>query len=64
VRGEKMKNYLKNVVNAVREIDRKYAKPKIKLTRNVKIALLALRLYLLFLVIVLLYSFVIAVIHP
>jgi hypothetical protein len=59
-----MKNYLKGVVNAVREINRKYAKPKVKLTRNVKIALLALRLYLLFLVIVLLYSFVIAVIHP
>ena len=59
-----MKNYLKNVVNAVREINRKYAKPKVKLTRNVKIALLALRLYLLFLVVVLLYSFVIAVIHP
>jgi len=59
-----MKNYLKGVVNAVREINRKYAKPKVKLTRNVKIALLALRLYLLFLVVVLLYSFVIAVIHP
>jgi len=59
-----MKNYLKGVVNAVREINRKYAKPRVKLTRNVKIALLALRLYLLFLVVVLLYSFVIAVIHP
>lgn len=59
-----MKNYLKGVVNAVREINRKYAKPRVKLTRNVKIALLALRLYLLFLIVVLLYSFVIAVIHP
>jgi len=59
-----MKNYLKDVVNAVREINRKYAKPRVELTRNVKIALLALRLYLLFLIVVLLYSFVIAVIHP
>jgi len=42
----------------ITEINRKYATPRIKMTRGVKIALLFLRLYLIFLVLVLGYAFV------
>ena len=44
--------------SVITEINRKYAKPRIKMTRGVKIALLFLRLYLIFLVLVLGYAFV------
>ncbi len=39
------------------EINRKYATPQIKMTRNVKTALLLLRVYLLLLVLLLAYKF-------
>jgi hypothetical protein len=39
------------------EINKKYAKPRIKMTKGVKTALLFLRLYLIFLVLVLGYKF-------
>ena len=42
-----------------REINRRYAKPRIKLSTGTRIALLILRLYLLFLVALLLYRLVI-----
>jgi hypothetical protein len=42
----------------IREINRKYAKPRIKMTKAVKFALLMLRLYLLFLVGLLFYKFI------
>ena len=44
--------------SVVTEINKKYAKPRIKMTRGVKTALLLLRLYLIFLVLVLGYKFV------
>ena len=40
------------------EINQKYAKPKIKMTRLVSVCLLFLRLYLLFLVGLLVYKFI------
>ncbi len=43
--------------NKIREINEKYKTPKIKMSRGVKYAMLFLRLYLLFLVIVLAYKF-------
>ena len=43
--------------NKIREINEKYRTPKIKVSRGVKIALLFLRLYLLFLVVILAYKF-------
>jgi hypothetical protein len=58
-----LKNPIKDLARSIREINRKYAKPRIKLSRNVKIALLALRLYLLFLILMLLYRFVSQVVH-
>lgn len=39
------------------EINRKYAKPRIKITRTVSIALFFLRIYLLLLVAILFYKF-------
>jgi hypothetical protein len=53
-----MKNPIKNLVKQIREINQKYSKPRIKMSRSVKIALLSLRLYLIFLIIMLLYRFI------
>jgi len=53
-----MKNPIKGLVNQIREINQKYSKPRIKMSRPVKIALLSLRLYLIFLIIMLLYRFI------
>jgi hypothetical protein len=52
-------NPFSRVVVKIREINRRYAKPRIKLSTGTRIALLALRLYLLFLVALLLYRLVI-----
>ena len=49
---------IRSRTSAITEINRKYAKPRIKMTRGVKIALLFLRLYLILLVLVLGYAFV------
>jgi hypothetical protein len=61
--------YLKKTMNAltgqfriIREINKKYAKPRIKMTKWVKIALLGIRLYLIILVIILVYKFITLVI--
>jgi hypothetical protein len=42
----------------ITDINKKYSKPRIKMTRGVRTALLLLRLYLIFLVLVLGYRFV------
>jgi hypothetical protein len=49
--------FFKGKFALISEINSKYAEPKIKMTRSVKIALLGLRLYLVFLVILLAYKF-------
>jgi hypothetical protein len=49
---------IRGMSSVVTEINKKYAKPRIKMTRGVKTALLLLRLYLIFLVLVLGYKFV------
>lgn len=43
---------------AIREINQKYKQPRIKMTRMVNISLLMLRLYLIFMVLLLLYKFI------
>jgi hypothetical protein len=48
---------LQRARNKVREINERYRTPKIKMSRGVKYAMLFLRLYLLFLVVVLVYKF-------
>ena len=50
---------IRSRTSVITEINRKYSKPRIKMTRGVKTALLFLRLYLIFLVLVLGYKFVI-----
>jgi hypothetical protein len=50
-------NPFKGLVDKIREINRRYAKPKIRLSRATRLALLALRLYLIVLVILLAYRF-------
>jgi hypothetical protein len=41
----------------IKEINRKYSKPRLKMTPLVKVALIALRLYLIMLVFILIYKF-------
>jgi hypothetical protein len=48
---------IRRAINKVREINERYKTPKIKMSRGVKIAMLFLRLYLLFLVVILVYKF-------
>jgi hypothetical protein len=43
-------NVLRRSVDKIHEINRKYSKPRIKMSRSVKLALLMLRIYLFFLV--------------
>jgi len=53
--------FFKGIVLGVREVNRKYAKPNIQMTRGVKAALLMLRIYLLVLIGVLILKFVLVV---
>ncbi len=46
------------IVAKIREVNRRYAEPRIHMSRGVKIALLLLRVYLIFLVLVLAYKFI------
>lgn len=48
--------YLSNVVGMIREINRRYAKPKIQLGKGTKVVLMILRVYLLALVGLLLFA--------
>jgi hypothetical protein len=50
--------FFKNSIRTVQSINQKYAKPQIKMTRFVKFSLFSLRLYLLFLVGILVYRFI------
>ena len=59
---KKLTAAIKNQVRVVREINEKYAKPRIKMTKWVSIALLGIRIYLIVLVIILAYKFVTLVI--
>ncbi len=52
-----MINFLKELVDKVKEINHKYATPRIRMTRMVSIALFILRLYLILLVLILIYKF-------
>jgi hypothetical protein len=50
--------FFKNTISTVRSINQKYAKPQIPMTPMVKFSLLSLRLYLIFLVGILVYRFI------
>jgi hypothetical protein len=55
---EKKTGLIQRARNKVAEINERYRTPRIKMSRGVKIALLVLRLYLLFLVVILAYKFI------
>ncbi|MGA2192710.1 MAG: hypothetical protein ABSG42_04945 [Nitrospirota bacterium] len=52
------KNFFSDNFAKVREINRRYATPNIEMSKGVKFALLSLRLYLIFLVLLLVYKFI------
>jgi hypothetical protein len=55
--GERIGSILGEFTGKIRQINQKYAKPSIKLSRGAKFALLALQIYLIFLVALLAYKF-------
>ena len=57
VLGERIGSLIRGWIDKIDGINRKYAVPRIEMSRGVKIALLFLRLYLVFLVLLLGYKF-------
>jgi hypothetical protein len=55
--GERIGSVIRESNEKITRINQKYATPKIKMSPGVKYALLFLRLYLIFLVLLLLYKF-------
>jgi hypothetical protein len=53
-----VKGLFKRRFNKIREINEKYAKPRVKMTRGVAVALFMLRLYLILLVGILIIKFI------
>jgi len=51
------KNIFIKARSSIREINQKYSKPRIKMTRGVKFALISLRVYLFVIIAVMLYKF-------
>ena len=50
-------NPIQRAIAKIREINKRYSKPRIKLSKGTRVALLSLRLYLITLVILLAYKF-------
>ena len=55
--GERIGSVIHDSTGKIRSINQKYATPTVKLSGGAKIALLLLRLYLIFLVVLLAYKF-------
>jgi len=53
-----VKNFFRPHFGKIREINEKYAKPRVKMTRGVAVALFMLRLYLILLVGILVIKFI------
>jgi len=51
-------NFFKALIDSVREVNRKYAKPEVETTLFVRICLLSLRLYLIALVGLMIFKFI------
>lgn len=54
----RVRNFFKHNYSKIREINKKYATPNIEMSKWVKLSLLSLRFYLIFLVGLLLYKFI------
>jgi hypothetical protein len=55
--GTRIGSVIRRWTDKITEINRKYATPRIRMSRGVKVVLLFLRLYLIFLVLLLGYKF-------
>ena len=53
-----IRNFFKHNYSKIREINKKYSTPNVEMSKGVKFSLLFLRLYLIFLVLLLLYKFI------
>jgi len=51
--------FFNGIIQGVREVNRKYATPSIRMTKGIKLALFTLRIYLLLLVGLLVFKFVV-----
>jgi hypothetical protein len=60
---DQMLHGVRDLFQAIREINEKYKTPRIKTTRMVTISLLMLRIYLIAMLILLLYTFISTVVH-
>jgi hypothetical protein len=60
---ERLLTGFRDFFHAIREINEKYKTPRIKTTRMVTLSLLLLRIYLIGMLILLLYTFIRTVIH-
>ncbi len=60
---EKIMNSFRDFYGAIREINRKYRTPRIKMTPMVSVSLLVLRIYLLSMIVLLMYKFISVVAH-
>jgi len=49
--------------NAISDVNKRYAKPQIKMSKSVKFSLLCLRFYLIFLILLLVYKFITILMH-
>lgn len=55
----KRRDIVRRLVGKIREINRRYSKPRTHMSKPVKFSLLLLRLYLLFLVLIVVYKLII-----
>jgi len=56
--SERFKTRITHQFEAIRDINQKYKKPRVKMTRWVKFSLLGIRIYLIVLLAILLYKFI------
>ncbi len=56
-------NKSKTFIDSIREINAKYRTPRIQMTPMVRLSLLALRVYLIVMLLILLYKFISTVVH-
>ena len=59
--GQAKKNWVQGWIGKVKEINQKYSQPRLHMTPLVKASLLALRIYLILLVLILVYKFYLVV---
>jgi hypothetical protein len=55
---DRVANSFRDFLEAIREINRKYRTPRIKMTRMVSVSLLMLRIYLIGMLLLLVYKFI------